>query len=335
MMKTPRIFVSTFTGLGNQFGSLPLLRSIIQTQPGVQLFLPEPVSDFARSIYSHHVGDDVIHHYPAVWRRFAPSDWPAIAAFLSEQSISVVLNWRNEGPQWDTGYYGFKAATPGSHLTFCDGWDLDWPVLADASWSQLAVAVTQLWCPTLQPLPFPVLPRAGARIDLFTSASTINKRWSLEQWLRLIQALLENVKMPIGIHLPPDNLDLSNSFRNLLGNNQQIILFEPFEHVEHLLQTMASVTLCFSLDSFASHLCAVTGTPAVVAFTRTDPRIWAHPQSIVVQGKIPRSCPDWKVISGNCANFYSVCRPDCINESEVAPQDVLQAILNCEQLIKR
>ena len=64
---------------------------------------------------------------PVAWRRFKEEDWTAINSFVREKDIDLIVNLRNEGPRYDTGYYRFKEVSEKkTPLAF---WDLDFGII--------------------------------------------------------------------------------------------------------------------------------------------------------------------------------------------------------------
>jgi ADP-heptose:LPS heptosyltransferase len=323
------ILVATFSGLGNLIGTLPLLRGIASRTSTSTIFLPEPTGEFAASAVEMFGQGLNVRFYPAEWRRFLQSDWKKIQLFIERENVRIILNWRNEGPKYDFGFYAFRAGI-GAQIgaQFYDGWDLGEEAIRRLTWWELATEVTRLWAPDVQKLDLPSLQRKGSRIDLFSMASTSSKRWSTARWCGLLQLLAEHSDVEIGIHLSPDTPEENHILRQCASSlGKRFFVFGPYKHMRETVEFLGDSMLAITLDSFPAHLCVLLGIPCITCFFCTDPDVWAHRHGQQVIGGYKHSCSEWKIVSGNCRRYYSDCQFTCKQKSEIAAGEVLSLIL--------
>ena len=122
------VWFVNFSGVGNGIVVAPILRCFEESYPTTNYYHTEN-QILADKWFLEKAGLKKLKGFsPAPWRRFKEESWLAIDSFVREKNIDLIINLRNEGPLYDTGYYRFKeeALKKKTPLVF---WDLDFKII--------------------------------------------------------------------------------------------------------------------------------------------------------------------------------------------------------------
>lgn len=327
------VCILTFNGIGNILGVLPILSAIQRTSPLTKIFLPRPVSQYARSAYDLCPSLTAVSFYPTDWYKLTPDGWGEFRDFLFSNNISVILNWRNDGYLYKAAFNVFREYIERqTSIVIHDVSDLGEECLRETSiWEQL-LAVTRRWIPiTLTPRP----PRPGPidpRIHVLPFASRKSKRLSPQFWIAVVQQILrQQSRFNVSLHEPLDDDAMWNTLsRHDVCKTPRVRLSAPHKGLPQLRNSLDDAICCLNLDSYPMHLAAYLGIPHVTCFVATDPRVWSHRDSTVPVGRPNLSCANWRWFSGNCMSYYFRCSSDCEpNEETLARHTAAAAIEVC------
>ena len=89
-----------FTGIGNGIIIAPILKCFEESFPSTMYFHSEnPVLSDGWFVSKAGL-KNLAGFSPIAWRRFEEEDWSAIADFIRGHQIDLIINLRNEGPQF-------------------------------------------------------------------------------------------------------------------------------------------------------------------------------------------------------------------------------------------
>jgi ADP-heptose:LPS heptosyltransferase len=309
-----RALIANFSGLGNGVVAVPLLRALEHLYPTCEYFHTE--NEVLADCRFARVADlsGLRGFTPSVWRRFAHADWEAIIRFCKERSVDTIVNFRNEGPKFDIGFYEFfehhadkfeflvpELPSPGAPqplvetlrkmidpICACGCLDHEWLRVAD----QASRASDEM-----------------PEVALFTGASVRQKRWSVAGWVQLGAELFDRGIGTFAIYSGTTSEEVQ-SFESIVrglrsARPEVTIRTRPIASLWDLFQNLCLANVVVSNDTVAIHLAAAAGRPVVGLYLCTDPAIWAPIASRVLtcEAAARRHCPRLKGHSGNCG-FY-------------------------------
>lgn len=320
-----------FTGIGNGIVIAPILHCFEISHPTTEYFHSENeiISD---KWFIEKAGlRNIKGVSPITWRRFKNEDWNDIIDFIDKNHIDLVVNLRNEGPKYDTGYYEFKRFIKQDHcITF---WDLDFDVIENRRRQEnLTYDVLKMFRAHSVDTSHYEAHWLSARgvdkksVGFGMAASQKNKRWPTHKWIELAQKVLEkhsNQRIILFPGLSQDEIDQAIEVQKNIGMDKS----ELIKHRElcDIAAMLGSLKCFISNDTGLLHICAATGTPAIGLYMSTDPDIWApydktsfSPCVNIFMDK----CPARKIHCGNCFHYYGSCPAitrygDSINSEQV------------------
>lgn len=330
MAKYKHVWFINFAGIGNGISIVPLLRCFEYSYPLAEYFHSENEILSGQWFIKKARLKNLKGFSPIAWRRFKKEDWEAITAFIQENEIDLIVNLRNEGPKYDTGYFEFKKfLKQQSGVAF---WDLDFNVIEKREKQKNLIGdILQLFQRNdidissydSQWLSIPNIDRYG--IGFGMAASQKNKRWPTHKWIELAQKILANQDQKIILFpgISQEEVDEAVQIQKMVGADKCDLI----NHTT--LQNIATVfgkLKCFvSNDTGLLHISTATGTKTIGLYTSTDPDIWAPYDktnfSSLVNVFMER-CPARKIYCGNCFHYYDPCPAivqygDSINPEQV------------------
>lgn len=304
-----------FTGIGNGITITPLLQCFEKSYPTTKYFHSENkiLSD---KWFIEKAGLKRLQGFsPIIWRRFNKEDWDKIVDFVNKNQIDLIVNLRNEGPKYDTGYYEFKKFLKQDHdVAF---WDLDFNIIENREkqenltgdllkmFQQQGVDISRCESRWLS-----VYAGDKGGIGFGMAASQKNKRWPTHKWVELAQKILKNYDQKIILFhgLSQEETDQAVEVQKVIGSSRcELINHQELSHIAIMLGKLK----CFiSNDTGLLHICSATGTPTIGLYTSTDPDIWApyNKTSFLYRTNIfMEKCPARKIYCGNCFHYYDPC----------------------------
>lgn len=103
---------------------------------------------------------------------------------------------------------------------------------------------------------------------LHPGASCPSKMWPLENFAKLGDMLIENLKMKIMINLAPDQASLGEKVKDMMKNKP--VLFCGLMTLEELAALFKKASLVISNDSGPAHIAAGVNTPVISIFGRSQ-----------------------------------------------------------------
>jgi len=338
-----RIFFADFTGLGSACLAIPVLRSLERANAGVRYSYPANPLLEDPGLRKAAGLDGLIALTDSGWRRWAPTDWAAIAGFMEEYAIDTVINFRNPDLAVDGSYADFRAWFSGGHRA------VEWNDLYDGR-SLEGVHIRQRMLEVVRDAGFSLAspepgwlagaaagwmrearePAEDVLVGLFVSASVPSKRWPQEYWLRLISRLSEKTGTEFEVFSGTSGAerDAAQELMERLAEIScvaRVRLAAPSD-VGTLAARLARVSVLVANDTGVAHLAAACGTPTISLFLSTDPDVWAPlPGAPNLRSQIGRHCPAQRPGQGNCTHHYAACDAPC--HWDVVPDQVAEAVL--------
>lgn len=331
-----RVMLINFSGLGNAICISGLMQATGRLGRGWSYFHNEcpGLSDAA---FCREAGLDMLEGlYPGLWRRFNREDWPAIEQFMAVNRIDTIINLRNEGPDLDVGYAGFKV----KHIERFNFIDLFDDAAAGrlgtqnlmADWHRLflragaAIEAPRDWLASL----VAAEDVAESEIGFFPTSSQTVKRWSVDKWLRLAELFhargQHRFRIVSGIlhHEREGAHRLAENMRRQLKHGHVDVAV--YGDVLGFLRAFKGLGALVANDTAAVHAGAALGIPTIGIYLATSGLVWGgfSPDFVAVQSAEGLACPEQKLHTGNCNLYYSGCPAPC--HESVTPERVAQTI---------
>lgn len=330
-----RTMITNFDGIGNGIYILPILRCLENSTDITSYFHLENEIVESRW-FRDHVGLKKFRGvFPVTWRRFSKDNWPAIKDFIRLNKIDLIINFRNEGPIYDSDYYAFKGRCNG--ISF---WDLDFASIEKKLLSQsILKMLSEHGIDTAINRPFYLKnnnPRESGpkkTIGFFIGSENKNKRWVLEYWEKLLSMLLRRCP-DVNVVLYPDMQSRHKTFaKNLYLKNKQehgdrVHLVDD-QSLVNLTKSFQNLDLLISTDTFAIHLASATNVKVLGLYFATDPCIWGgcSQDFYYLQSPSPMKCREWKNLAGNCLHYYDYCEAAATNARNLSPEIVYKYLV--------
>ena len=324
-----------FTGIGNGITITPLLQCFEKSYPTTEYFHSENeiLSD---KWFIEKAGLKRLKGFsPITWRRFNREDWNKIVDFVNQNQIDLIVNLRNEGPKYDTGYYEFKRFLKQDHdVAF---WDLDFNIIENREkqenlagdllkmFQQQSVDISHYESRWLS-----VYSKNKSGIGFGMAASQKNKRWPTHKWVELAQTILKNYDQKIilfhGLSQEETDQAIIEVQKNIGLSRCELINHQELSHIAIMLGKLK----CFiSNDTGLLHICSATGTPTIGLYTSTDPDVWApyNKTNFLYRTNIfMEKCPARKIYCGNCFHYYDSCPAIAQYGDSISPKQVFELV---------
>ena len=273
---------------------------------------------------------------PIAWRRFKRDDWDKIIDFINQNQIDLIINLRNEGPKYDTGYYEFKEFLKWNHnVTF---WDLDFNIIENREkqenltgdllkmFQHHGIDISHYKSRWLS-----VYNGGKSGIGFGMAASQKNKRWPTHKWVELAQKILADNDQKIILFPGLSQEEINQALKvqkNINVGRSELISRQELHNVTIMLGKLR----CFiSNDTGLLHICSATGTPTIGLYTSTDPNIWAPYNNnktsfSSITNIFMEKCPARKIYCGNCFHYYDPCPAITQYGDSISPQQVFELV---------
>lgn len=338
MFKYQNVWFVNFCGIGNGVVIAPILRCFEKSYTSVNYYHTENqlLSD---PWFIKQAGLKNLKGFsPITWRRFEEKDWEVIELFIKEKQIDLIVNLRNEGPRYDTGYYKFKERALKNRMKL-DFWDLDFGLIEQRIVHQNltgdilalfrkhdidALDYNSKWLEL-------ICKNKDKRknIGFGMAASQANKRWPTAKWIELANIILKNSNQNIVLFPGTSENEKKEAERILevFGKEKcKIIHNQPLQSVALQIGELS----CFvSNDTGLLHLAAALNIPTVGLYVSTNSEIWSpydRTNFASCQNSFISKCPDSKPHCGNCFHYYDVCPAIVQYGDDINPSDVYEIV---------
>lgn len=322
--KRSTALIVNHNGLGNGILTLPLLQRLEEAWPSLDYYhIDNPVlniSPFTGSLGLNRLKGLV----PPLWRRFSEPDHEDILQFIAEHKVDIIINLRNELPEYDTGYAQFKEKAPDG-LQF---WDMDFdairrrPVLRHCVHEQLDIfeqrgldmnGIRWQW---MRDHFTPAGPHADNAVGFFICASQDNKMWPEFNWIALGHDVLEysDASLVLFSGSRPEEQSLAarlaQTLNQVFPHRCQVSHDESFYD---FCSSLSRVSLLVSNDSVGVHAAAALDVPVLGLYFSTFAEVWGgmSDRFFYLQSDLGLHCPFQKTVSGNCLYYYGGCPAPC------------------------
>lgn len=338
MSKYQNVWFINFCGIGNGAVIAPIFQCFEKTYPSVNYYHTENrlLSD---QWFVKQAGLKNLKGFSsATWRRFKEEDWEAIELFIKEKQIDLIVNLRNEGPRYDTGYYKFKEGTL-KKRTSLDFWDLNFDVIERrtihqnltgdilALFKEHDTDVSDYNSKWLESICKNKDQRRN--IGFGMAANQANKRWPTSKWIELANIILKNSNQNITL-FPGTSEDEEKEAKRILeaiGKEKCKII-----HGQSIQDVALQIgeQLCFvSNDTGLLHLAVATNIPTIGLYISTNSEIWSpydKTNFVPCQNSFIKKCPDSKPHCGNCFHYYDACPAIVQYGDDINPSDIYKIV---------
>lgn len=329
-----RAWFINFTGIGNGISITPLLQCFEKSYPTTEYFHSEN-EILSNKWFIEKAGLKRLKGFsPIIWRRFNKEDWSKIVDFVNQNQIDLIVNLRNEGPKYDTGYYEFKKFLKQYHNV--DFWDLDFNIIENREKQE---NLTGDLLKMFQEHGVDISKYESRWLSIFAgdkngigfgmAASQKNKRWPTHKWIELAQNILKSYDQKIIlVHgLSQEETDQAIEVQKVVGSSG----CEMINHQElgRLTIILGKLKCFISNDTGLLHICSATGTPTIGLYTNTDPDIWApynKNKFLYCTNIFMKKCPARKIYCGNCFHYYDSCPAITQYGDSISPKEVLELV---------
>ncbi len=312
------VWFINFIGIGNGIIIAPILRCFEETYSSVNYYHTEN-EILANSWFVEKVGLKNLKGFsPTTWRRFKKEDWRAINLFIKDKNIDLIINFRNEGPRYDTGYYQFREEIL-REKTRLDFWDLNFEVIERRAAHQnltgdiLAFLKAQginvsgynpKWLASIRK------DKSIGDVGFGIAASQTNKRWPTIKWIELAHKVITNSNQDVILFPGKLEEEIKEAIRVLQAIGQdRCKLVSNFSLKDITLQI--SKLRCFvSNDTGLLHIATAADVPTVGLYVSTNSEIWSpynKTNFVACQNSFIKKCLDPKLHCGNCFHYYDTC----------------------------
>lgn len=325
-METKRstALIVNHNGLGNGILALPVLRRLEEAWPSLDYYhVDNPVlriRPFVNELDLKQLKGLV----PPLWRRFSEPDQDDILQFIEEKKIDIVINLRNEIPEYDTGYALFKKKAPAG-LQF---WDMDFdtirrrPVPRHCVYEQLDIFeqrgldMSNLRWDWMHNHFASATAQDNNTVGFYICASQDNKMWPEFHWIALGHDVLEysDASLVLFAGTRPEEQNLATRIAQTLDE-----LYPHRCRVSHdesfydFCAALSRVSLLVSNDSVGVHAAAALDLPVLGLYFSTFAEVWGgmSDRFFYLQSDLGLHCPFQKTVSGNCHYYYGGCPAPC------------------------
>lgn len=338
MFRYQNVWFVNFCGIGSGIVIAPILRCFEKSYPSANYYHTENqlLSD---SWFVKQAGLKNLKGFsPAAWRRFKEEDWKAIELFIEEKQIGLIVNLRNEGPRYDTGYYEFKDRAL-KKRTSLDFWDLNFNVIEQrtihqnltgdilALFKEHNTDVSDYNSKWLESICKNNDQRRN--IGFGMAASQVNKRWPASKWIELVNIILKNSDQNI-VLFPGTSEDEGKEAERILEavdkGKCKIIRGQPLQSVA--LQ-IAELSCFVSNDTGLLHIAAAINIPTIGLYVSTNSEVWSpynKTNFVPFQNSFIKKCPGQKTHCGNCFHYYDTCPAITKYGDDINPSDIYKII---------
>lgn len=226
---------------------------------------------------------------------------------------------RNEGPQYDIGYYKFKENALKKRMDL-DFWDLDFDVIERRTFHQnLTGDILALFREhSIDVLDYnskwlkSICKDKDERrnIGFGMAASQVNKRWPTAKWIELANRIITNTNQNIILFPGKSEGEIKDAIYvcEQIGKKRCKIIYG--QSLKNVALQIGELFCFVSNDTGLLHLAAAINIPTVGLYVNTKSEIWSPYDKInftAFQNSFIKKCPDQKSYCGNCFHYYEIC----------------------------
>lgn len=330
-----KALIINFNGIGNGIVALPILKCIEESKNSFLYYHSYNSVLDNKSLMKKIKLKKLLGFVPTNWRRFNKKDWDEIYNFVKKNKIDLIINFRNEGPKYDKGYYQFKKRFK-KEIEF---WDLNfvkiklrkkYRLLSD----DILIMLKKHGIETGNYKPQFLKEYYGkkkqntnrVKIGIFTGASQEIKRYSINKFERVVKLILKKYNCDLEIYngTRDDECGLTSAIVSKIKNkNCSAISDKTFIQI---INKFSDLDLLISNDTFAVHLASSLGIPVLGLYFATNPKIWGGDSDLFIflRSKRGKKCKFQKKIAGNCCNYYGGCKKMLCKD--ITPEQILKSI---------
>lgn len=323
--QTRNALIVNFGGIGNGIILVPILQCVEKSCPNLYYFhVDNPI--LKNRWFRNKSGLRNLKGFaPLTWRRFNRQDWNQIYSFLSENEIELVINLRNEGPEYDKNYYKFKNWIYRNNKITVDFWELDFKSIINRDKQVLVskdilsmfkthgVRVNSYNSAWLMSNKIQAKTVYCKRVGLGTGAGQVNKRWPLIKWLELADLIFKEgaYKIEIFSGNTKEEKEFAYELHQKLAkkHSKEICILRINKTLPQLTRHIIKLDLFVSNDSGLIHLAGALGISTLGIYICTDPSIWGVNSAgfVYLFNTNFFQCSRRKKYCGNCLHYYGLC----------------------------
>lgn len=340
------VWFINFCRIGNGVVIAPILQCFEKSQPLVNYYHTENQlladSWFAKKAELKNLKG----FSPVAWRRFKEEDWEAINSFIKEKDIDLIVNLRNEGPRYDSGYYQFKEKVL-NKKTQLDFWDLNFGVIERRTVQQnLASDILALFkehninISIYNPKWLELIRKNKSQyknIGFGMAASQTSKRWPTAKWIELANNILANSNQNIVLFPGKSEKETREATHVWEAIRKEKCKMVYGQSLKNIALQISKLRCFVSNDTGLLHLATAMNTPTIGLYVSTNSEIWSpydKTNFVACQNSFMSKCPDPKPYCGNCFHYYDICPAIAQYGDDINPDNVYKIIshLICENI---
>lgn len=339
-MKNKCALIINYSGFGNGFILLPILRELERVEPEFKYYhIENPVLQ-DNDVLSLAGIKNLIGFVPSIWRRFYSSDYDGIERFIKKHKIDILINLRSPDTLGSNHNYGGFKQKYRCCLEFWDMYKLVQSNTQTQSMYQNIVELFRLNKVAIKKINVHWLKKhfqeenlssTKFRVGFFVASSQSIKQWQFENWSKLGRMLLDMSDLSINVYMsisPKDRKYEIAIFENLqiYKSGDRVHLIKCNTNLE-LMNSFNLLDLLISHDTMAIHLATALDLSTIGLYFATNARVWGSPNGnfSAIQSQHGLKCPHMQQHQGDCTAYYGGCLAPC--KVEVHADMVMEAII--------
>ncbi len=331
------VWFINFSGIGNGIVIAPILRCFEKSYPTTNYYHTEN-QILADPWFLEKAGlKNLKGLSPLAWRRFKEENWPAISSFIKEKNIDLIVNLRNEGPRYDTGYYRFKEEVCKKNVPLAF-WDLDFGIIEHRTKHQnltgdileffkaggIDITVyNPKWLNTIRKI------KDRKSVGFGMAASQTNKRWTIVKWIELAHRVLADSDEEI-VLFPGQSEKRTEEAKLVIQKvGQKMCKLITNESVRNIALQIGELKCFVSNDTGFLHMAVAMGIPTIGLYISTNSEIWSpynKTNFFALQNSFITKCPNPKPHCGNCFHYYDACPAITKYGDDIGPNEIYKII---------
>ncbi len=305
-------------GIGNGLMVIPLLKILEQSFPRVKYYYVDNPFLAIKYFKEKAKIDNLENSFDRSWRSFPKNKWSAIIKFIEENNIDTIINFRNEGPNYDKNYFAFKK----KYKDRIKCWNLDFDEIFKRKINKNIIddslqMLERLGCDIGKFEPHWISKKSNnnapyPKILFYVGSSQKSKRWDSNKWVELSDKICKDQSLIslsfIGGVTPEEQKSMSFIVDKVIKrckNNH--ISFSISKDLVKIMHLFSEQDVIVSNDTFAIHLASALNIPTVGLYFSTDPIIWGSLGDNFYSVESTVKCDGVKQNIGNCIHFETGC----------------------------
>jgi len=305
-------------GVGNGLMVVPLLKILEKSFPWVKYYYVD--NSFFEIKYFKETArlKNLEGTFDITWRSFPRKKWSVIIKFIEKNKIDTIINFRNEGPNYDKDYFTFKE----KYKNKVKCWNLDFDTISNRKTNKNIIIdslqmLKRLGCDITKFEPHWLNKKSHSNtlypeILFYVGSSQKSKRWGIDNWVGLSSKICTNVPSVslslVGGITSKEQTDMclvANQVIKKCANSH--ISFSVSKDLVKIMYIFSEQDIIISNDTFAIHLASALNIPTIGLYFSTDPIIWGGLSDEFYSVKSTVKCDGVKKNIGNCVHFESGC----------------------------